>query len=60
MPWLCTPLAYAPGFNAGSTLNLWRFGTGARLEGPLQVIEGPNGIDNLLHMRIRIDWDKQV
>jgi 2-methylcitrate dehydratase len=23
------------------------------------VIEGPNGIDNLLHMQIRIDWDKQ-
>jgi 2-methylcitrate dehydratase len=29
------------------------------VEGPLRVIEGPNGIDNLLHMRIRIDWDKQ-
>ena len=29
------------------------------VEGPLQVIEGPNGIDNLLHMQIRIDWDKQ-
>jgi len=29
------------------------------VEGPLQVIEGPNGIDNLLHMRVRIDWDKQ-
>ena len=27
--------------------------------GPLQVIEGANGIDNLLHMQIRIDWDKQ-
>src|ERR1700685_2739043 len=29
------------------------------VEEPLQVIEGPNGIDNLLHMQIRIDWDKQ-
>src|SRR5580658_7462556 len=29
------------------------------VEGPLQVIEGPNGIDNLLHMQIRIDWDKE-
>src|SRR5271166_5726672 len=29
------------------------------VQGPLQVIEGPNGIDNLLHMQIRIDWDKQ-
>src|SRR6202041_2956723 len=29
------------------------------VEGPLQVIEGPNGIDNLLHMQICIDWDKQ-
>ncbi len=29
------------------------------VEGPLQVIEGPNGIDNLLHMQIHIDWDKQ-
>src|SRR5271156_2254321 len=28
------------------------------VEGPLQVIEGPNGIDNLLHMQVRIDWDK--
>jgi 2-methylcitrate dehydratase len=29
------------------------------VKGPLQVIEGPNGIDNLLHMQIHIDWDKQ-
>src|ERR1700734_1086530 len=29
------------------------------VQGPLQVVEGPNGIDNLLHMQIRIDWDKQ-
>src|SRR6202167_3530554 len=28
------------------------------VEGPLQVIEGANGIDNLLHMQVRIDWDK--
>jgi 2-methylcitrate dehydratase len=29
------------------------------VEGPLQVIEGPLGLDNLLHMHIGIDWDKQ-
>jgi 2-methylcitrate dehydratase len=29
------------------------------VEGPLQVIEGPLGLDNLLHMRVRIDWDKE-
>jgi 2-methylcitrate dehydratase len=29
------------------------------VQGPLQVMEGPNGIDNLLHMRVCIDWDKQ-
>jgi 2-methylcitrate dehydratase len=29
------------------------------VEGPLQVIEGPNGIDNLLHMQIDIDWDRE-
>src|SRR4029077_1768481 len=29
------------------------------VEGPLQVIEGPNGIDHLLTMKINIDWDKQ-
>jgi 2-methylcitrate dehydratase len=29
------------------------------VEGPLQVIEGANGIDNLLHMQVRIDWDKE-
>src|SRR6202047_13659 len=27
--------------------------------GPLQVIEDTNGIDNLLHMQVRIDWDKE-
>jgi 2-methylcitrate dehydratase len=39
---------------AMNTLFLARRG----LEGPLQVIEGVNGIDNLLHMQVRIDWDK--
>jgi 2-methylcitrate dehydratase len=29
------------------------------VEGPLQVVEGPNGIDNLLHMRLDIDWDHE-
>src|SRR6201982_2224420 len=29
------------------------------VRGPLQVIEGTNGIDNLLHMQVRIDWDKE-
>src|SRR6201988_4594121 len=29
------------------------------VEGPLRVIEGPLGVDNLLHMRVRIDWDKE-
>lgn len=29
------------------------------VQGPLQVIEGPNGIDNLLHLRARIDWEKE-
>jgi 2-methylcitrate dehydratase len=40
---------------AMNTLFLARRG----VEGPLQVIEGANGIDNLLHMQVRIDWDKQ-
>jgi 2-methylcitrate dehydratase len=40
---------------AMNTLFLARRG----VEGPLQVIEGPNGIDNLLHMQIHIDWEKQ-
>jgi 2-methylcitrate dehydratase len=39
---------------AMNTLFLARRG----VEGPLQVIEGPNGIDNLLQMQVRIDWDK--
>jgi 2-methylcitrate dehydratase len=40
---------------AMNTLFLARRG----VQGPLQVIEGANGIDNLLHMQVRIDWDKQ-
>jgi 2-methylcitrate dehydratase len=40
---------------AMNTLFLARRG----VEGPLQVIEGAFGIDNLLHMQIRIDWEKQ-
>jgi 2-methylcitrate dehydratase len=39
---------------AMNTLFLARRG----VEGPLQVIEGANGIDHLLHMQVRIDWDK--
>jgi 2-methylcitrate dehydratase len=35
------------------------FLAGRGVEGPLQVIEGPFGIDHLLRMRINIDWDKQ-
>src|ERR1700722_14959864 len=40
---------------AMNTLFLARRG----VEGPLQVIEGPMGIDHLLGMKIDIDWDKQ-
>jgi 2-methylcitrate dehydratase len=29
------------------------------VQGPLQVIEGPLGIDHLLGMKTNIDWDKQ-
>ncbi|HEY2472921.1 MAG TPA: MmgE/PrpD family protein [Terracidiphilus sp.] len=29
------------------------------VQGPLQVIEGPLGIDHLLRMKINIDWEKQ-
>jgi 2-methylcitrate dehydratase len=29
------------------------------VEGPLRVVEGPNGIDNLLHVRLRVDWDHE-
>jgi 2-methylcitrate dehydratase len=43
----------APG--AINTLFLARRG----VQGPLQVIEGPLGIDHLLRMKINIDWDKQ-
>jgi 2-methylcitrate dehydratase len=40
---------------AMNTLFLARRG----VEGPLQVIEGPLGIDHLLRMKIDIDWNKQ-
>jgi 2-methylcitrate dehydratase len=30
------------------------------VEGPLRVVEGPNGIDNLLHMPLRVDWDDEA
>ena len=40
---------------AMNTLFLARRG----VEGPLQVIEGPLGIDHLLRMKINVDWDKQ-
>ena len=40
---------------AMNTLFLARRG----VQGPLQVIEGTNGIDNLLHMQVRIDWDRE-
>lgn len=39
---------------AMNTLFLARRG----VEGPLQVIEGPMGIDHLLRMQININWDK--
>jgi 2-methylcitrate dehydratase len=29
------------------------------VEGPLRVVEGPQGIDNLLHMQLRVDWDHE-
>jgi 2-methylcitrate dehydratase len=40
---------------AMNTLFLARRGVG----GPLRVIEGPNGIEHLLGMKIRIDWEKE-
>src|ERR1700757_3017922 len=40
---------------AMNTLFLARRG----VQGPLQVIEGPLGIDHLLRMQIDIDWDKE-
>jgi 2-methylcitrate dehydratase len=40
---------------AMNTLFLARRG----VQGPLQVIEGPLGIDHLLRMKISFDWDKQ-
>ena len=29
------------------------------VDGPLRVVEGPQGIDNLLHMQLRVDWDHE-
>jgi 2-methylcitrate dehydratase len=40
---------------AMNTLFLARRG----VQGPIQVVEGPLGIDHLLRMKINIDWDKQ-
>jgi 2-methylcitrate dehydratase len=40
---------------AMNTLFLARRG----VRGPLDVLEGPNGIDHLLRVQVRIDWDKQ-
>lgn len=42
-------------FEAMNALFLARRG----VEGPLQVIEGANGIEDLLHMQVRIDWDTE-
>jgi 2-methylcitrate dehydratase len=40
---------------AMNTLFLARRG----VQGPLQVIEGPNGVEHLLGMKIHIDWERQ-
>ncbi len=40
---------------AMNTLFLARRG----VRGPLEVLEGPNGVDHLLRMQVRVDWDKQ-
>jgi 2-methylcitrate dehydratase len=29
------------------------------VQGPLRVVEGPFGLDNVLHMRLRVDWDHE-
>jgi 2-methylcitrate dehydratase len=29
------------------------------VQGPLRVVEGPFGLDNILHMRLRVDWDHE-
>jgi 2-methylcitrate dehydratase len=29
------------------------------VEGPLRVVEGPFGVDNLLQMRLEVDWDHE-
>ena len=49
------PASAQSALEAMNTLFLARRG----VQGPLQVIEGTNGIDNLLHMQVRIDWDKE-
>jgi 2-methylcitrate dehydratase len=40
---------------AMNTLFLARRG----VDGPLRVVEGPFGLDNLLDMRLRVDWDHE-
>jgi 2-methylcitrate dehydratase len=40
---------------AMNTLFLARRG----VQGPLRVVEGPFGLDNLLQMRLRVDWDHE-
>jgi 2-methylcitrate dehydratase len=40
---------------AMNTLFLARRG----VQGPLHVVEGPLGLDNLLDMRLRVDWDHE-
>lgn len=29
------------------------------VEGPLAIVEGPNGIDNLLSRQLKVDWEKE-
>ncbi|MDQ6852840.1 MAG: MmgE/PrpD family protein [Actinomycetota bacterium] len=41
----------------GATNTLFLARRGVR--GPLEVLEGPNGVDHLLRMQVRIDWDKE-
>src|ERR1700691_5271826 len=52
--WKCLASAQSA-LGAMNTLFLARRG----VQGPLQVVEGPLGIDHLLRMKINIDWDKQ-
>ena len=53
--WKGLALAAQSALGSMNTLFLARRG----VEGPLRVIEGPQGIDHLLRMSINIDWDKQ-